>query len=130
MAFTYKGMPIAGAPGLAEAFKITPNNIPPLLVLWLFVTTNQTFFDPGFHQTLTPTAQNKIADALGVTPDTVNFVLTTPLSTPALLGAFQTVAAAFSSIGASGDYSDIFCPNSIDQILTLAPSAQVSDPSQ
>jgi hypothetical protein len=135
MAFTYKGMNPAVAAATAAGdgvYKITPNNVRPLLVLWLFVVTNGTFFDASLDPTRPPldaTTKLDIANRLGLTPETVDFVMSGVLN-PAVLPAFQQVASVFRTIGQSGDYSDIFCVSDYTQILALAPSAQVADPSK
>ena len=135
MAFTYKGMITAVAAATVNGdpvSQITANNVRPLLVLWLLAVTNGTFWDDALDARFPPlddTQRADIANQLGLTKPTVDFVFNTALD-PANIGAFRQVARAFKAIGYNGDYSDVFCTATYQQVLSLAPSAQVKDPNQ
>ena len=126
MSFCYHNIVDPTAPDAVTSYLLTDNNIPPLLVLWLLVTTNNAFRNPpGTPGSLNDAARQNFADKLGITKYTVDSVINLANSDP----SFDDVNAAFSSLAGGAGYTGTGCPRSANALLKLAPSAQVADPS-
>jgi len=123
MPFTYNGVPHPGA----TTYKMTDNNMPPALVLWLLVTTNPKFVATQQQGGLSDADKQQIADQLGITKPTVDYFIAKANSHA---NEFSTVRTAFFNIGNAAGYGGVGCPKDQSALMTLAPSAKVADPSK
>jgi len=128
MPFCYHNIVDPTNPNEAQSYIVTDHNLPPALVLWLLVTTNNGFRNtPGTPGSLSDDARQRIADQLGVTKYTVDFFIA---QANAHDDEFSTVNSVFASIATTSGYSGPGCPHSPAPIMMLAPSAQVEDPGE
>ncbi len=126
MAITYSGMreaALAAADNGATVTDMNDQNVKPMLLAWLLVVTNEGFWNPDVRSPALLTDDNiqEIATKLGVTPETIKYVINTAnAASPEQKAQFSAVAQQFSSIGSASDYGDLACPGSYQQILELA----------
>ncbi len=146
-AFFYKGLP--PDPGIdtvkkgAKAPKIydmTPNNLKPALLLWLFLTTNPEW--PALiakggpisdYYEKNPLSISRIAARLGLTTGTVEAIfklVTTGPNAKEVIAALVLVGTTFQQIKAAGGPRVYVppCPPNANAILALAPSCWVKNP--
>jgi len=132
---TVKGVP---AP---KGYPMSPNNLTPALVLWLFLTTNPAWpailkkggAIPDYYK-VAPASIEEIAERLGLTPGTVKAIIklvTTGENAKEVIAAFKLVGKTFQRIKAQAASKGLYkppCPPNASSILALAPSAWVTDP--
>jgi hypothetical protein len=148
-AFYYKGLP--PDPGIDTAKKgvkapkvydMTPNNLKPALVLWLFLTTNPEWLAQIIkggpildYYEKNPLSISRIAARLGLTTGTVEAIfklVTTGPNAKEVLAALELVGNTFQEIKAAGGQRVYVppCPPNGNAILALAPSCWVKNPGQ
>lgn len=121
--------PPAGATG----YPMTPANLQPALLVWLFLTTNPDWI-PQIYQRVDGNpylgSVEKIAKAVGLTPGTVQYIFDrcqdddTRTAMKLVAGAFQEIKSAYSGQGAYHPP----CPPSGDLILGLADAVTIDNP--
>jgi len=126
MTFCYHNIVDPTNPNAVKSYVLTDNNLPPALVLWLLVTTNNAFWNaPGSPGSLGDDDRQSIADELGVTKYTVDYFINLANQNS---DTFSDVNTLFSTLANSAGYTGSGCPRAADTILKLAPSAQVKNP--
>ena len=132
MAITYSGMreaALAAADNGATVTDMNDQNVKPMLLAWLLVVTNEGFWNPDVRSPALLTDDNiqEIATKLGVTPETIKYVINTAnAASPEQKAQFSAVAQQFSSIGSASDYGDLACPGSYQQIPRIGVVVVVS----
>lgn len=94
--------------------KLTDDNMTPVLLLWLFMTTNSTF--PGPTVLGDPTQQAEIAAALNITPATIQSFIAEVNNHPS---EFNIVRTAFKAAANGIGYGGTLCPLTIDPIMKI-----------
>jgi hypothetical protein len=123
-------------PGGVTGYPMTPNNLAPALVVWLYLTTNTQWpvqiSQDAYDEILGTPAE--IAAALGVTEGTVQFIFDLAKDSNNLQ-LFKNISRLFQSIkdcyqGGVGNPPPYRppCPPMGSQILQLAPSAWTPNP--
>jgi hypothetical protein len=128
MTFCYHNIVDPAAPDAVTSYLLTDNNIPPLLVLWLLVTTNNAFWNaPGTPGSLNDAARQNISNKLGITKYTVDYIINLANLNS---DTFSDVNTLFSTLANAAGYTGTGCPRGPTPILGLAPSAQVENPGE
>ncbi len=119
-------------PAGVKGYPMTPENLAPALVVWLFLTTNPSWIVQFYSQQedAHTGSVKELADAVGLTEGSVQFILdrakdsNTRSAMKVVANAFQNIKDAFQG---AGSYHPI-CPPEGTDILKLAPSAWVTNP--